>query len=84
MKDQDGEEALWGEICQEIIAALCGLRANGFDLEAEIEALKSRPVFEAPAGDAAAAPQVAPPPSRPRPRKRRDDWTGTRRDWVRR
>jgi phage terminase large subunit GpA-like protein len=66
------------------VAALCGLRANGFDLEAEVQALDSRPIFSAPVGQGGAPPLPAAPTSSPRSRKRRADWVGSQRDWVRR
>lgn len=61
-------------------AALCGLRAMGFDLDAEVARLPQRPVFEpacaVPAAEAPAAPPIHPPP--------RDSWLGDTRDWLRR
>ena len=66
-------------------AALVGLRAMGFDLDAEIEQLKSRPVIEAD--------RIAPPavPQRPmqepsgvsRYEPAENNWLGDTRNWLR-
>jgi phage terminase large subunit GpA-like protein len=66
-------------------AALCGLQANGFDLEAEVARLPQRLIFSpgepAPAPAPQAAPQVASgQQSRPRGG---DSWLGDTRDWLR-
>ena len=62
-------------------AALCGLRAMGFDLDAEVARLSQRPVVEAPAAGTGAPAAVAPPaPARP---PGRDPWIEPRRDWLR-
>lgn len=65
-------------------AALCGLRANGFDLEAEVARLPTRPVFRPPEGSAPAPiGKREPVPERPR-RRRGRGWINPSRDWIRR
>jgi phage terminase large subunit GpA-like protein len=63
-------------------AALCGLRANGFDLDAEVERLPSRPVF-VPATAAPAGPGPAAQGTQ-RYDEDRSSWLGDTRDWLRR
>jgi phage terminase large subunit GpA-like protein len=59
-------------------ASLCGLTAMGFELQAEVERLPRRPVFVPPT-----EPGKAPRPAA-RPRRRRESWVDTNRDWMRR
>jgi len=68
-------------------AALCGLRAMGFDLELEAAKLPMRPVFTPQAGvvPSASAPPAAPAgPARPAYREPKRQWIEPRRDWLRR
>lgn len=72
-------------------AALCGLRAMGFDLEAEVARLESRPVFT-PRDAKSGAPSPGSGPSQSRSprsepgegRTRRRDWVDASRDWLKR
>ena len=71
-------------------AALCGLRANGFDLEREVLALPVRPTFtpsQVPASVAVAQQQVAASQSDVRRTSWREDrgsWLGDTSNWLRR
>jgi phage terminase large subunit GpA-like protein len=59
-------------------AALCGLRANGFDLEAEVERLATRPIVEAPQEQSAIPAHAAVTPTGARP----SSWLGDTSDWL--
>ncbi len=62
-------------------AALCGLRAMGFDLEVEVAKLPMRPVYEPPRQ----AVSETPVPVAPAARIRREDsggWIGDTRGWL--
>ena len=65
-------------------AALHGLRANGFDLEAEVARIRDRPVWEPPEIDHQA--EVAPQQLQERRSDPRDEssWLGDTRDWLKR
>lgn len=67
-------------------AALCGLHANGFDLEREVEALAARPAFEPtdPTDPTeSSAPKPRAPSAAPRAKGGRR-WIEGRNDWLRR
>ncbi|MGH0031727.1 MAG: phage terminase large subunit family protein [Myxococcota bacterium] len=63
-------------------AALCGLRSQGFDLEAEVEALGRRPVFTPP--EASAAQQQQPAAASGPAASPRGSWLGDTSGWLRR
>jgi phage terminase large subunit GpA-like protein len=67
------------------LAALCGLRALGFDLDSEVRNVASRPVYEAkpePTTASAPVPYENLPPQAGPPAGRQ--WLGDRRGWLRR
>ena len=67
-------------------AALCGLRANGYELEVEVANLVTRPHFsppDQPAGGAAAP--VTAPAARPAQRRASPGgWLGSTDNWLKR
>jgi len=68
-------------------AALCGLRALGFDLELEVERLGLRQAFTPQSAVAPGAPEKSPDvvgPVRSAYREPRRQWIEPRRDWLRR
>jgi phage terminase large subunit GpA-like protein len=65
-------------------AALCGLRAQGFDLDLEVERIVHRRVFVPPETDAVQVGVATPPvaPRAPVRAKREPGWLGDTRGWI--